>query len=231
MENTNPTIDNSKLQETEVVVVLDRSGSMSSICDATVTGFNTFLKEQQNAEGKAFMTLVQFDDRYEIDYKSLPSEEVKPLIAHETFVPRGMTALFDAVGKTIEELTTDRDVVFVIITDGHENTSKTYTREAVFKMIETQTKDKGWKFLFLAANQDAIKSGASIGISASNSMTYSADTIGTASAFYSVTSNVSSYRKGKFAKSVSNSAVTQDDLTNLGATLNFTDDQRTESNK
>lgn len=230
METTNPTIDASKLQETEVVVVLDRSGSMSSICEATVAGFNTFLKEQQNAAGDAFITLVQFDDRYEIDYKSVPSKEVQPLIAFKTFVPRGMTALFDAIGKTIEDLNTDRDVVFVIITDGHENSSRTYTREAVFKMIETQTKDKGWKFLFLAANQDAIKSGASIGISASNAMTYSADVVGTASAFYSVTSNVSSYRGAKFAKASSKN-LTQQDLETVADSLNFTDDQRNESNK
>jgi uncharacterized protein YegL len=106
-----------KAKQTEIVVVLDRSGSMQSIAGSTVDGFNTFLNEQQNAEGEAFMTLVQFDDRYEVDYKSVPVKDVSPLINGETFKPRGMTALLDAIGKTVNELETDRDVVFVIITE------------------------------------------------------------------------------------------------------------------
>ena len=90
-----------KNTQTEIVVVLDRSGSMEAIGKATVDGFNTFLKEQQNAEGEAFLTLVQFDDRYEIDYKSTPIKDVNPLILNETFSPRGSTALFDAIGRTM----------------------------------------------------------------------------------------------------------------------------------
>lgn len=212
-----------KKQQTEIVVVLDRSGSMSSIQESTVQGFNDFLKEQQNSEGEAFMTLVQFDDRYEMNYQSIPIKEVNPLISGETFVPRGSTGLFDAIGKTIDELKTDRDVVFVIITDGHENASKTYKREAIFKMIDTLTKE-GWKFLFLAANQDAIKSGESIGILASNSMTYSANSISTASVFKSVSSNMSKYRSSKMDVNFDNI-----NLSNISKDLNFTEDQRKEA--
>ena len=90
--------------QTEIVVLLDRSGSMASIGQATVEGFNTFLNEQKNAEGEAFMTLVQFDDRYEMNYQSLPVKDATPLILGENFIPRGSTALIDAIGKTIDEL-------------------------------------------------------------------------------------------------------------------------------
>lgn len=186
------------LAQTEIVVVLDRSGSMSSIGKATVEGFNKFLDEQKNSEGEAFLTLVQFDDRYEMDYQSLPVKDATPLILGENFVPRGSTALFDAIGKTIEELDTDHDVVFVIITDGEENASRVYKREAIMKMIETQT-EAGWKFLFLAANQDAIKAGGSIGIRGSNSINYSSNDTSTVNVFKNMSTNMTKYRNSKFA--------------------------------
>ena len=185
------------LNQTEIVVVLDRSGSMGSISKATVDGFNKFLNEQQNSEGEGFITLVQFDDRYEVNYKSVPVKSAANLILGESFIPRGSTALLDAVGKTIEELNTDRDVVFVIITDGEENSSKVYKREAIFKMIETLTKEKNWKFLFLAANQDAIRAGGSLGINASNSITYTANSASTDNVFKSFSGKVASYRGSK----------------------------------
>lgn len=207
------------VKETEIVVVLDRSGSMGSIAPATVQGFNEFLNEQQNAEGEAFITLVQFDDRYEMNYQGVPVKNVSPLILGESFVPRGSTALLDSIGKTIENLKTDRDVVFVIITDGEENASTTYKREAINKMIATCEKEEGWKFLFLAANQDAIRAGNSIGISTANSMTYSATTKGASKAFQTVSSNMSSYRSSKL--------VNTDSLAT--ASLFFTDEQRDEA--
>lgn len=207
------------VKETEIVVVLDRSGSMGSIAPATVQGFNEFLNEQQNAEGDAFITLVQFDDRYEMNYQGVPVKNVSPLILGESFVPRGSTALLDSIGKTIENLKTDRDVVFVIITDGEENASTTYKREAINKMIATCEKEEGWKFLFLAANQDAIRAGNSIGISTANSMTYSATTRGASKAFQTISSNMSSYRSSKL--------VNTDSLAT--ASLFFTDEQRDEA--
>ena len=214
------------LSQTEIVVVLDRSGSMGSIAPATVEGFNKFLLEQQNSEGEAFITLIQFDDRYELNYKSIPVKEAAPLILGESFRPRGGTALFDAIGKTIEELQTDRDVVFVIITDGEENQSKTYKQEAINKMIETQTKEDGWKFLFLAANQDAIKTGGSIGIRGGNSITYAATTDGATNVFASVSANMSSYRNKK--EFLSKSAETFS-LSSIENNLEFNDKQRKDS--
>ena len=218
MENKN------KLIQTEIVVVLDRSGSMRSIDKATVEGFNKFLDEQKNSEGEAFVTLVQFDDRYEMNYQNVPVKNVDNLVLNETFIPRGNTALFDAIGKTIEELKTDRDVVFVIITDGEENASKTYKREAIMKMIETQT-NEGWKFLFLAANQDAIQAGGSIGIKGSNSINYSSNDISTANVFASVSDNMSKYRSSKIAAL----NLSDTNLENISKDLNFDDDQRNKS--
>ena len=213
-----------KLIQTEIVVVLDRSGSMRSIDKATVEGFNKFLDEQKNSEGEAFVTLVQFDDRYEMNYKNVPVKNVDNLVLNETFIPRGTTALFDAIGKTIEELKTDRDVVFVIITDGEENASKIYKREAIMKMIETQT-NEGWKFLFLAANQDAIQAGGSIGIKGSNSINYSSNDISTANVFASVSDNMSKYRSSKIAAL----NLSDTSLENISKDLNFDDDQRNKS--
>jgi hypothetical protein len=222
----------SDLNQTEIVVVLDRSGSMGSIAPATVEGFNKFLNEQQNSEGEAFISLVQFDDRYEMNYQSIPVKNASPLILGESFVPRGGTALLDAIGKTIEELKTDRDVVFVIITDGEENASKVYKREAINKMIETLQKEEGWKFIFLAANQDAIKAGNSIGISGSNSMNYAATSSGASRAFATVSSNMATYRSAKSA-AYFQSDLSEDmlDTTLYSKSLSFTDDQREDQKK
>jgi Mg-chelatase subunit ChlD len=210
------------LQSTEIVVVLDRSGSMGSIAKETVEGFNRFLLEQQNSEGEAYITLVQFDDRYQVNYKSVPVKEAQPLILGETFVPRGSTALLDAIGKTIEELETERDVVFVIITDGEENSSKTYKRDAINRIIDTLQTEEEWKFLFLAANQDAIATGSSIGIKSSNSMSYSATGDSVTSVFYSVSSNMASYRNAKMFSS---------DIKDLESEISFKDDQRKDAKK
>jgi uncharacterized protein with von Willebrand factor type A (vWA) domain len=132
-------------KETEIIVILDRSGSMRSIAQATVDGFNTFLNEQKNAEGDAFLTLIQFDDRYETNYKSVPLKNVPNLICGETFVPRGTTMLYGAIGRTINELETNRDVIFVIITDGMDNVASEYKPEAIKKMIETLQTENNYK--------------------------------------------------------------------------------------
>ena len=221
-----------KLDQTEIVVVLDRSGSMGSIAVPTVEGFNKFLNEQQNALGEAFITLVQFDDQYEVNYKSMPVKDASPLILGESFKPRGSTALLDAIGKTIEELKTDKDVVFVIITDGEENASKVYKNEAINKMITTLTKE-GWKFIFLAANQDAIAKGGAMGIHGSNSMTYAATTRGASRAFATISANTANYRNSKSVY------LSQNDVDTIGSAamdmlsmdISFTDAQKDEQKK
>jgi len=135
---------------TQIVMVLDRSGSMDRIAKSTVEGINSFVKEQKAAEGEAFMTLVQFDDQYQIDYKERPLNEVLDLINGETFVPRATTALYDAIGRTINELKTEDDVIFVIVTDGAENASKEFTQKDVFAKIE-EKKERRMEFLILSS--------------------------------------------------------------------------------
>lgn len=214
---------NEQIKQTEIIVVLDKSGSMGSIASATVNGFNTFLNEQQNAEGEAFVTLIQFDDRYEVNYKSVPVKEVMPLINKETYIPRGSTALYESIGRTIQELNTDRDVVFVIITDGYDNVKSDFKPEAINKMIETLQSENGWKFLFLAANQDAVVAGGRIGIKGTNSMSYAATADGIGNSFMSMSSNLGTYRKGKL------SSISMAEIQSLESELNFTDLQRKKS--
>jgi hypothetical protein len=206
---------------TQIVVVLDRSGSMDFIARPTVEGLNSFIKEQRNAKGDATMTLVQFDHEYQIDYTAKPIKDVKDLINGETFRPNGTTALFDAVGKTINDLNTTDDVIFVIITDGHENASKEYDQKKVFGLIE-EKKNMGWNFLFLGANQDAIKAGTSMGISASNSINYNANAGSVNTLYSNVSSKVSSFRSSKFSGM---------DLGISSQALDFNDSDRKDINK
>lgn len=204
---------------TQMIVILDRSGSMDSIGRATVDGLNTLIREQKGAEGEAFMTLVQFDDQYQIDYKAKPIKEVNELIYGETFKPRGMTALYDAIGKTIAEVDTTDDVVLVIVTDGAENASKEFTQKIVFDKIE-EKKKSGWNVLFLAANQDAMRTGGTIGVSAQNSMTFNA-TVDSVNTLYSnISAKMSNYRSSKLSN-----------LQDIGTSFNFTDADRKDVNK
>lgn len=201
-----------KADLTDINVVLDRSGSMNSIAKDTIGGFNTFLKTQQEAEGEAYITLAQFDDQYDIVYSGVPISEA-PILTRDTFVPRGFTALLDAIGKTINntgkrisDLPEDQrpsKVIFVILTDGGENSSREFTGDIIRGMIKHQTEKYSWDFIFIGANQDAITVGGNLGISANNSMTYMANALGTTSAFTSIGSKMSMYRSGAlFAKGV-----------------------------
>jgi hypothetical protein len=170
--------------ETDVTVILDRSGSMEAIASDVIGGFNRFLMDQQNEPGECRLTLVQFDNEYEVVYASRPIREAPPLTA-DTFQPRGTTALLDALGRTIdatgarfealdESERPDR-VLIIIVTDGLENASTDYTRERVFKMISTQQDVYKWSFLFMAANQDAIDEGSKVGIPAQRTRAFTAD--------------------------------------------------------
>jgi hypothetical protein len=206
---------------TQIVMVLDRSGSMDTISKATVEGINSFIKEQKAAEGTAYMTLVQFDNEYQIDYKEKPLNEVEDLINGKTFIPRATTALYDAIGRTINEINTTDDVIFVIVTDGAENASKEFTRENVFEKIEAKKKD-GWNFLFLAANQDAMKTGGALGIAANNSMTFNANDASVGTMYMNFSSKVSDYRSAKLY-SVNSNAVAD--------SLSFNEEDRKNINK
>jgi hypothetical protein len=150
---------------TEIVFVLDRSGSMQSCQEAAIAGFNRFLVEQQQLEGLVKLTLVLFDDEYLVPINALPAAEVLPL-DDETYVPRGSTALLDAIGRAVDDLgarlacspESDRpgQVIVAILTDGLENSRKRYSWRQISALIKHQSEKYQWTFLFLGANQDAI---------------------------------------------------------------------------
>ena len=166
---------------TEIVFVLDRSGSMEAMVEPAISGFNRLLREQQQVPGHARFTLVLFDDQYELPFHSVPIAEVVELDT-ETFVPRGSTALLDAIGRTIDDLgkklaaTPENDrpnqVIIAILTDGEENASRRYSWADVAKRIRHQTEKYQWQFMFLGANQDAIATAGRMNIHAANTTNF-----------------------------------------------------------
>ena len=166
-----------KNEKTEVVFILDRSGSMCGLESDTIGGFNGMLEKQKKVEGEAFLTTVLFDDRFEVLHAHKDIKDVKPL-TEDDYYTRGCTALLDAIGRTIGMI--DRDctkVVFTIITDGLENASREFSLKQIKKMIDEKT-EKGWEFIFLGANIDAIETAGSMGIAANRSANYINDSKG-----------------------------------------------------
>lgn len=171
---------------TELVFILDRSGSMAGLESDTIGGFNGMLGKQKREEGEANVTTILFDDEIETIHDRFPLEVVKPLTEEDYYV-RGCTALLDAVGGTVkkveniqkhlpEELRAEK-VIFVITTDGMENASQEYSTDMVKKMIE-RNREKGWQFLFLGANIDAAEEAEKIGISRTHAASYKNDSKG-----------------------------------------------------
>lgn len=174
---------------TEIVFILDRSGSMEGLESDTIGGFNSLLKKQRQEAGEALLSTVLFDDVCDVIHDRVPLAEVKELTEKEYFV-RGCTALLDALGggihhihsihKYIREEGRPEKTLFVITTDGMENASRRYTYQKVKNMVERQKEKHGWEFLFLGANMDAIEAAKHIGIQADRAVTYQSDKIGTA---------------------------------------------------
>jgi hypothetical protein len=172
---------------TDITFVLDRSGSMQTIKQATMEAFNGFLNSQKAGEGVAQMSLVQFDDQYEVLYVSTLIGRAREL-TEKTYQPRGSTALLDAIGRTIiatgERLCKLREeqrpgtVIFVTLTDGYENASHEFTLQRINEMIREQRDTYSWQFIFLGANQDAIATAAQMGVGAAQAMTYNATAAG-----------------------------------------------------
>lgn len=192
-----------KKNYTDISIVLDRSGSMDSVKSDTIGGFNSFLKGQKEVPGEATISLVQFDDIYEVVYEGKRLRDA-PLLNDQTFVPRGTTALLDAIGRTINamgkrlsampEAERPEKVIFVILTDGYENASREFKVEQINDMIRHQRDVYAWEFVFIGANQDAITSASQMGIQAANALTFAANTAGTQQAFSSLTQNIAAYR-------------------------------------
>jgi len=193
----------------EIAFVLDRSGSMESCREATIGGFNSFLQEQQKTEGLARLTLILFNDEYLVPIDALPVAEILPL-SSDSYVPRGSTALLDAIGRTIDELgarlaaLSEKDrplqVIVAILTDGLENSSQDYTWQQIADVIKQQSEQYRWTFLFLGANQDAIETAAQMNIKATNAAAYVADAAGLHASASSLTRKVRALRRVSMGK-------------------------------
>jgi len=190
---------------TEIIFLLDRSGSMGGLESDTIGGFNAFIEKQKEMPGKTIVTTVLFDDRYEILWNGAAIEDIK-LTEKEYFV-RGMTALLDAVGKTIldvnnrllmtEESKRPGKVIFVITTDGMENSSKEFTYKQVKEMIKQRKEKNNWEFIFLGANIDAIKEAGSIGINHGDAYCFEASHEGVSRMYGIIHEEVSKRREKK----------------------------------
>ena len=173
---------------TELVFLLDRSGSMGGLESDTIGGYNALLEKQKNVPGEAVVTTVLFDDRYELLHDRITLKGISPITGKDYYV-RGNTALLDAIGMSIQKIEnahrhTDESqrpgrTLMVITTDGRENASREYTYQKVRQMIEHQKEEFGWEFLFLGANIDAIGTAGKFGITADRAVTYHADSAGT----------------------------------------------------
>ena len=181
---------------TEIVFILDESGSMSRLTDDTIGGYNSFVKEQKNQSGEAYLTTVLFDDRYIVLHDHINIHEV-PELTWQEYKPLGLTALMDAIGRTINNVderlanTPEEErpshVIFVITTDGYENASQEYTKEKVKEMIEHQQTKYSWEFMFLGAGIDAYEEAASIGLNNVHTMSVASSADGINNMYASVT--------------------------------------------
>ena len=189
---------------TDIVCVIDRSGSMDAMRSDAIGGFNSFLKAQQQLPGDARLTVVLFNHEYHLHDDGIPLQEAKPL-GETTYIPTGTTALLDAVGRTIDNVgvrlaaTPEPErpgkVMVAILTDGLENASTDYSRDRVFEMIKHQREKYSWEFLFLAANQDAIATAGSLAIPRQAAATFQATGEGMQRAFMDINTRVTASRR------------------------------------
>lgn len=192
---------------TSITVILDKSGSMWSIAEDTIDGFNQFVKEQKENPGEALITLATFSSDFNIEsdiiYNCIPLSDVKDL-NNKTYVPQGGTALLDAMGAMIEDVGNNlaampedqrpSKVIFLIITDGCENASHIFKASQIKEMVKHQKEKYNWEFVFMGANIDSIAEGNAIGISMHNTMNYSATSEGTKSLYTDISRSMTRYR-------------------------------------
>lgn len=204
---------------TEMVFILDRSGSMAGLESDIIGGFNSLIEKQKKLDGKAYVSTVLFDNLTEVVHDRVEIQNIKPMTEEEYFV-RGCTALIDAIGGAIHHIANihkyarPEDVpshtVFVIITDGAENASRHYTSDRVKAMIEKEKEQYGWEFMFIGANIDAVETAREYGIDESRAVNYNADTVGTSIVYEAVESAVNSIRFSNELRSDWNAPIIKD---------------------
>ncbi|MGW0157833.1 VWA domain-containing protein [Mycobacterium sp. NPDC003323] len=188
---------------TLIAFLLDRSGSMQSIKSDVVGGFDAFITEQRAGDGECRVTLAQFDDVYEVVYQGVPVADVPALELN----PRNSTALLDSMGKLItdtaaeiaalDEADQPGSVIIAIMTDGLENSSQEWSRPAIKSLVELQTNQSGWEFLYMGADQDAVEVGRGLGVKAEQAVTYGRGK--SREAMVAMSGNVRGYRRAKIA--------------------------------
>ena len=198
-----------------IAALLDRSGSMAAIADDTRGGFDAYIAGQRGQSGTTLVTLAQFDNDYDVVYQNRPVDDVPALVLE----PRGSTALLDAIGRFVTEVGSglaalpeqDRpgDVTVLVMTDGFENASTEWTKDAVRQLISQQESVYNWDFVFLGANIDAVAVGTSLGFAPGKSLTYDASADGVGGAWDAVT-NYTARKRARGAQSVA-SIVFDDD--------------------
>ena len=187
---------------TELVFILDRSGSMSGLESDTIGGFNAMLKKQQQKEDKTYVTSVLFNDRIEMIHDHIDIQKVRPLSKKDYYV-NGSTALLDAIGTTIRQIKRylkdkkSHRAIFVIITDGYENASRKYEYEDIEEMIEHSKKHYDWEFMFLGANIDAAREAQRFGIDHTRAVKYFYDAHGTVLNFEVLSEALMDFRSAK----------------------------------
>ncbi len=195
-------------EKTHIICILDTSGSMSSIIGDSIGGFNTFLRKQKELPDDATITVVLFDDRYDVLYDNINIKNAEELTKN-VWIPRGTTALYDAIGKTINNeranftrLGKERPskVLVCIVTDGMENASREYKLPTIKKLIKDCENDD-WNFIYLAANQNAFEVGTSFGVSYNNTYTYTASSAGVRGMSATMDNVATSYRSMSYADS------------------------------
>lgn len=199
-------VEKVKNNVTELVFILDRSGSMSGLESDTIGGFNAMIEKQKKQDGECYVSTVLFDNVSEVLHDRVKLSGIKPMTDNE-YTVRGCTALIDAIGGAIHHIgnvhkyARPEDVpehtIFVITTDGMENASHKYSSDKVKKMIERQKEQYGWEFLFIGANIDAVETAAQYGISKDRAVNYNADEIGTHILYESVSAVVGNVRANK----------------------------------
>ncbi len=192
------------MKATELVFILDKSGSMAGLESDTIGGFNSMLQKQKKVDGQCRITTVLFDNHYELLHDRIDIRAVSPITDREYRVG-GATALLDAIGLTIEKLTAVQkntaeayraeNVMFVIITDGEENSSRRFSSDQVKAMIEHEKEKYGWEFVFLGANIDAVETAGRFGITADHAVDYVPDGRGTELNFQMMSEAVADFRE------------------------------------